>query len=179
MDFQGCLCLRKSALLIETHTLPSFANHRALYRTRVAKGKEHRAEVAVERWGLRADIGNNSPPSPVNSNLLRLKTHKFPEKRSHVPKDYFGKCELAVENVNTNSTAPTERTPSRGSANNGQPFVATMTGGGLEGCGPSQPLGSHKSTPFTARTPSRESGSNGHPFVATMIGGGLEGYGPS
>src|SRR6266481_10223487 len=99
MDFQGCLCLRKSALLIETHTLPSFANHRALYRTRVAKGKEHRAEVGVERWGLRADIGE---------------------------------CELAVDDVNTKSTAPTERTPSRGSGSNGHPVVARMIGGGLE-----------------------------------------------
>jgi hypothetical protein len=36
-------------------------------------------------------------------------------------------------------TAPTERTPSRESASDGLPFVATMIDGGLEGCGPSQP----------------------------------------
>jgi len=30
-------------------------------------------------------------------------------------------------------TAPTERTPSRGTASNALPVVATMTGGGLEG----------------------------------------------
>ena len=29
--------------------------------TREAEGEEHHAEVAVERCGLRADIGNNSP----------------------------------------------------------------------------------------------------------------------
>jgi hypothetical protein len=37
-------------------------------------------------------------------------------------------------------TAPTERTPSREPASNGDSLVATMIGAGLEGCGPSQPL---------------------------------------
>jgi hypothetical protein len=36
-------------------------------------------------------------------------------------------------------TAPTQRTPSRESANDGHSLIATMIGGGLEGCGPSQP----------------------------------------
>jgi len=36
--------------------------------------------------------------------------------------------------------APTEWTPFKGSASNGHQVVATMIGGGLEGCGPSQPL---------------------------------------
>ena len=44
-------------------------------------------------------------------------------------------------------TAPAERTPSRESASNGQPFLATMIGSDLEGCGPSQPAG-RKPTPF-------------------------------
>jgi uncharacterized protein YndB with AHSA1/START domain len=61
-------------------------------------------------------------------------------------------------------------------------FVATMIGGDLEGCGPSQPLPAVNWQHFTApteRPPSRESASNGHSFVATMIGGGMEGCGPS
>ena len=77
--------------------------------------------------------------------------------------------------------APTERTPSRESASNGHPVVATMIGD-LEGCGPSQPLvavNQHHFTAPTERTPSREAASNGHPVVATAIGGGLEGCGPS
>src|SRR5258707_1130869 len=44
------------------------------------------------------------------------------------------------------------------------PFVATMIGGGLEGCGPSQPLPAvnlHRFTAPTERTPSREPASNG------------------
>jgi hypothetical protein len=43
------------------------------------------------------------------------------------------------------------------------PLVATMIGGGLEGCGPSQPRCAEINTGFTApteRTPSRESASN-------------------
>src|SRR4029077_17427288 len=62
------------------------------------------------------------------------------------------------------------------------PFVATMTGEGREGCGPSQPLPAvnrHHFTAPTERTPSRESASNGDSLVATMIGVGLEGCGPS
>jgi hypothetical protein len=47
---------------------------------------------------------------------------------------------VAGRKLNTGFTAPTERTPSRASASDGHPFVATMIGGGLEGCGPSQPL---------------------------------------
>jgi hypothetical protein len=52
-----------------------------------------------------------------------------------------------------------------------------MIGGGLEGCGPSQPLlavNRHHIAAPTERTPSRESAGNVHPVVATMIGGGLE-----
>ncbi|HEV3211519.1 MAG TPA: hypothetical protein VGY91_14780 [Chthoniobacterales bacterium] len=56
--------------------------------------------------------------------------------------------------------------------------MATMIGGGVEGCGPSQqPVRQsqpHLTAP-TERTPSRESISNGHSVVATMIGGGVEG----
>jgi hypothetical protein len=46
---------------------------------------------------------------------------------------------VAGRKLNTGSTAPTERTPSRESASNVRPVVATMIGGDLEGCGPSQP----------------------------------------
>jgi len=44
------------------------------------------------------------------------------------------------------------------------PLVATMIGGGLEGCGPSQPLpavNQHRFTAPTERTPSRETAGNG------------------
>src|SRR4029077_13443871 len=74
-------------------------------------------------------------------------------------------------------TAPTERTPSRESASDGLPLVATTIGAGLEGCGPSQPWPAVNQHPFTApteRTPSRESTSDGLPFVATTIGAGLK-----
>jgi hypothetical protein len=79
-------------------------------------------------------------------------------------------------------TAPTERTPSRGSASKGQPFVTTMIGAGLAGCGPSQPWPALNQLHFTAlteRTPSRGSASIGQPFITTMIGAGLAGCGPS
>src|SRR5258708_35618318 len=46
------------------------------------------------------------------------------------------------------------------------PFVATLIGAGLEGCGPSQPwpaVNQHRFTAATERAPSRESANNGHP----------------
>src|SRR6266436_6793193 len=47
---------------------------------------------------------------------------------------------VAGRKLNTGSTAPTERAPCRGSASNGPSVGGKMFGGGLEGCGPSQPL---------------------------------------
>jgi hypothetical protein len=45
-------------------------------------------------------------------------------------------------------TAPTERTPSRGSASNGQPFITTMIGAGLEGLRYLAAVAGPGSTPF-------------------------------
>jgi hypothetical protein len=52
-----------------------------------------------------------------------------------------------------------------------------MIGGGLEGCGPSQPRCAEIHTVSRRRRSGRPPGSasNVHPAVATMIGGGLEG----
>jgi hypothetical protein len=53
------------------------------------------------------------------------------------------------------------------------PIAATMIGGSLEGCGPSQPLpavNQHHFTAPTERTPSRESASNGHSFFRIQYG---------
>ena len=63
------------------------------------------------------------------------------------------------------------------------PFVATMIGGGLEGCGSLAAVAGRKSTPFHGADGAdalqlQGPASNGHPIAATMIGG-LEGYGPS
>jgi hypothetical protein len=58
-------------------------------------------------------------------------------------------------------TAPTERTPSQGNDQQGNPFLATMLGGDMEGSGPSLPLcavSQHHFTAPTERTPSRGSG---------------------
>jgi hypothetical protein len=57
-----------------------------------------------------------------------------------------------------------------------------MTGGDLEGCGPSQPLPARKSTPFHGADGAdalQESASNAYKVLATMTGGDLEGCGPS
>src|SRR6266404_2384805 len=62
------------------------------------------------------------------------------------------------------------------------PFVTTMIGEGLEGCGPSQPRCAEINTISRRRRSGRPPGDRpamAHPFVATMIGKGLEGYGPS
>jgi hypothetical protein len=71
----------------------------------------------------------------------------------------------------------TERTPSGGPASsNGHPVVAAMIAGGLEGCGPSQPLPAANLTPFHGADGAgalQGIGQQWPSVVAAMIAGGM------
>ncbi len=72
--------------------------------------------------------------------LIQRKLPKFPVLSStliHSDLEGCGPLAAAVRRYQQRFTAPTERTPSRGSARNAHPIAATIISGGLEGYGPS------------------------------------------